>query len=385
MKPGAARSFSEPPLPAIAPKPTPTDWDRSFMATIKDVAREAGVSVATVSRVFNDSELVSADTRRAVREVATRLNYWPHGVARSLITSRTNAVGVLLPDIYGEFFSEIIRGIDQAARRSGLHLLVSSSHANTEELVAAMRSMRGRIDGLIVMAPDIEQPVATEVCAGQFPVVLLDPGFEAEGCDTIAIANHDGALAMVRHLLHLGHRRIATVTGPERNIDARQRLAGYRAALREAGAEISTELEMAGDFTETSGYEAVERLLRLAPRPTAVFVGNDYMAIGVLGALSDAGLRVPEQMAVTGFDDIAMARYLNPSLTTVQVDMLQLGERAVGRLLGIQREPDGARRHEVLPTTLVVRSSCGAGALQPADARIPLRRGRPEVPLPEVS
>jgi LacI family transcriptional regulator len=207
------------------------------MATIKDVAREAGVSVATVSRVFNDSELVSVDTRRTVREVATRLNYWPHGGARSLITSRTSAVGVLLPDMYGEFFSEIIRGIDLAARRVGLHLLVSSSHADSAELVAAMRSMRGRIDGLIVMAPDVDQPVGAEVCSEQFPVVVLNPGFDAEECDTIAIANHDGARAMVGHLLGLGHRRIATVTGPERNSDARQRLAGYRAALSAAGAE----------------------------------------------------------------------------------------------------------------------------------------------------
>ena len=355
------------------------------MATIKDVAREAGVSVATVSRVFNDSELVSVDTRRTVRDVAARLNYWPHGGARSLITSRTYAVGVLLPDMYGEFFSEIIRGIDLAARREGLHLLVSSSHAESAELVAAMRSMRGRIDGLIVMAPDVEQPVGTQVCGGQFPVVLLDPGFDAEECDTIAIANHDGARAMVGHLLALGHRRIATVTGPERNIDARQRLAGYRAALGAAGAEADPELEIAGDFTERSGYEAVGRLLRLAPRPTAVFVGNDYMAIGVLGALSDAGIRVPGEIAVTGFDDIAMARYLNPSLTTVHVDMLQLGERAVGRLLDIQREPGGPRRHETLPTTMVVRGSCGASARQPADARIPLRSGRPEALLPEVS
>src|SRR5205085_1128381 len=123
------------------------------MATIKDVAREAGVSVATVSRVFNNRELVSEDTRREVTRVAERLNYWPNGVARSLITSRTHAIGVLLPDLHGEFFSEIIRGVDLAARREGLHLLVSSSHADAEEMVSALRSMRGRIDGLIVMAP----------------------------------------------------------------------------------------------------------------------------------------------------------------------------------------------------------------------------------------
>lgn len=352
------------------------------MATIKDVAREAGVSVATVSRVFNDSDLVSEDTRRTVREVAARLNYWPHGVARSLITSRTHALGVLLPDIYGEFFSEIIRGIDLAARRAGLHLLVSSSHADAEELVAAMRSMRGRIDGLIVMAPDVEEPVATQVCGGHFPVVLIDPGFAADECDTISIANRDGAYAVVRHLLALGHRRVATVTGPVRNIDVRERLAGYRDALRDGGAESGPGLEIAGDFTEASGYRAAERLWAMAPQPTAVFVHNDYMAAGMLGGLSDAGVRVPEQIAVAGFDDIAMARYLNPSLTTVRVDMLELGERAVTRLLSIQREGVGEWIHEVLPTTLVVRRSCGAAARPPADARIPLVGVRTELPPP---
>jgi LacI family transcriptional regulator len=349
------------------------------MATIKDVAREAGVSVASVSRVFNDSELVSADTRRTVREVAARLNYWPHGVARSLITKRTNAFGVLLPDLYGEFFSEVIRGIDLAARKAGFHLLVSSSHADTAELVAAMRSMRGRIDALIVMAPDVEAPVAIQACGAGFPVVLLDPGVEVKECDSVSIANHEGAYAMVRHLMGLGHRRIATVTGPERNVDARQRLAGYRAALADGGGDRSPELEIPGDFTETSGYEAVAQLLRLAPKATAVFAANDYMAVGVMGALSDAGARVPEDVAVTGFDDIAMARYLNPSLTTVHVDMLRLGERAVARLLSLQQDgKSGPRRHDVLPTTLVVRRSCGASSLRPGDARIPLRRGQPD-------
>jgi LacI family transcriptional regulator len=356
------------------------------MATIKDVAREAGVSVATVSRVFNDSELVSADTRRTVREVAARLNYWPHAVARSLITNRTNALGVLLPDLYGEFFSEVIRGVDLAARKAGFHLLVSSSHADTDELVAAMRSMRGRIDALIVMAPDVEAPVAIQACGVGFPVVLLDPGVEVKECDTISIANYEGAYAMVRHLMGLGHRRIATVTGPERNVDARQRLAGFRAALADGGGDLSPGLELPGDFTEPSGYEAVARLLRLAPKATAVFVGNDYMAIGVMGALSDAGVRVPEDIAVTGFDDIAMARYLNPSLTTVHVDVLRLGEWAVERLLHLhQAGNSGPRRHDVLPTTLVVRRSCGASSLQPGDARIPLRRSRPEPTTAEAT
>ena len=340
------------------------------MATIKDVAREAGVSIATVSRVFNDSGLVSEHTRRHVREVATRLNYWPNGVARSLITSRTHALGVLLPDLHGEFFSEVIRGIDLAAREAGLHLLVSGSHSDTDALVAAMRAVRGRIDGLIVMAPDEDAPAAIRATAGGLPVLLIDPGRAPEECDTIAIDNLQGAYAVTRHLLSLGHRRVATVTGPPRNTDARQRLEGYRLALRDGGLEPDPALEIGGDFTEASGYEAAPAFLRLSPRPDAVFAANDYMAIGLMSALRDAGVRIPGEVAIAGFDDIPMARYLDPPLTTVHVDTFALGGRAAQRLLALMRErPGGARRHESIATTLVVRSSCGTPSYDGVERR----------------
>jgi LacI family transcriptional regulator len=342
------------------------------MATIKDVAREAGVSVATVSRVLNDSSLVSEATRELVRGVADRLNYWPNSAARSLITNRTNAIGALLPDLFGEFYSEVLRGMDLSARKNGLHLLVSSSHADTEEVVTALRMMRGRIDGLIVMAPDVDARAAVQNTAVDFPLVLIDPGSGIEGRDTLSIANVQGACAVVEHLIALGHQRIAIVAGPSRNIDAQQRLDGYRLAMRSRGGEWNAELEFTGDFTEPSGYEAASRMLTMEPRPTAVFAANDYMAIGVLGALNDAGVRVPEDVAVAGFDDIAMARYLNPPLTTVHVDAFRLGERAVERLLAIGH--DGAvASHEELPTTLVIRGTCGSTA---GDARAGVGRPR---------
>lgn len=338
------------------------------MANIKDVARGAGVSIATVSRVFNDRGLVSPDTARQVREVASRLNYWPNGVARSLITSRTHTLGVLLPDLHGGFFSGVIRGLDVTARRAGFHLLVSSSHSDTEELAEVLRSMRGRIDGLVVMAPDVDTPESIRGWAGEVPIVLIDPRSRIEGYDSIAIANFQGAQAMVRHLLALGHRRIATVTGPERNIDAMRRLSGYRAALREAGRARTAGLEIVGDFTEPSGFAAVDSLLDPHPRPTAVFVGNDHMAVGVLRALADRGVRVPQDMAVAGFDDIETASYLNPSLTTVRVDTFELGARALRRLLQVSERKDwlSGHVHEVLPTTLVIRASCGGAAESPA-------------------
>ena len=337
------------------------------MATIRDVAHASKVSVATVSRVFNDNARVSEATRLRVVEAANRLGYWPNGTARSLITSRTHALGVLLPDLHGEFFSEVIRGIDLAARRRRLHLVVSSFSPSAEDLTSALRTVRGRTDGLIVMTPDVDAADALQRGAGMIPTVLLNPEEQVPGCDSLSISNHDGAYAMVRHLLGLGHKRIATVTGPASNIDARQRLEGYRAALRDAGQAPAPELELSGQFTESSGYEAATAILKLRPRPTAMFVANDHMAVGVLGALQDARVRAPQDMAVTGFDDIPLARYLTPPLTTVHVDMLGMGQRAVQLLLD-PRDTRGPWR-ELLPTTLVVRASCGSAPPSQAASR----------------
>jgi LacI family transcriptional regulator len=173
------------------------------------------------------------------------------------------------------------------------------------------------------------------------------------------------------HLLGLGHRRIATITGPERNTDARERLEGYRLALRDAGVAPQPELEIPGDFTEHAGYAAAARLLAMDPRPSAVFAGNDNMAIGLMSALSDAGIQVPAELAVSGFDDIALARYVSPPLTTVHVDAFHLGERSVEMLSHLLGSTDSRSlpSHELLRTRLVVRGSCGAAAADGADPR----------------
>jgi LacI family transcriptional regulator len=350
------------------------------MATIRDVARESGVSIATVSRVFNHSPLVSGGTRERVLGAAERLGYWPNGIARSLITNRTHAVGVLLPELHGEFFSELIHGVDLAARAHGLHLLVSRATSTAAELTAALRSMRGRVDALIVMAPDPDASAALRDCAGQVPAVLLNTADPEPEYDTLTVANFDGAFEIVRHLIRLGHREIATISGPEHNVDARQRLEGYRAALRDGGLTVDPRLEFPGDFTEPSGYAAAARVLAREPRPTALFVANDHMVIGVLGALQDAGVRVPEDLAIAGFDDIPMARYLTPPLTTVHVDLFRMGQRAMELLLENRRGgPPTGGRHEVLATTLVVRGSCGAHAPENGDSTAWHRHRSPAV------
>jgi LacI family transcriptional regulator len=328
------------------------------MVTIKDVARLAGVSVATVSRVYNDSHLVRGETRDRVRQIAEQLGYSPHGAARSLITSRTHTLGVLLPDLYGEFFSEVIRGIDQAAQTEGYHLLVSSAR---DDLEAALRSMRGRVDGLIVMSPDLDAGASRRSLPERFPVVLLNCPPSDAAYDSIGIANFEGAHAMVHHLAALGHRRIAVIRGAEQNFDAAERLRGYRAALKELGLEQGPALELPGDFSEAAGYAAAQQMLGNGRRPAAAFAANDCMAIGALSAFRDAGLRIPEEIAIAGFDDIPMARYVDPALTSVHVDISTLGERATARLFGALREPSTRDlRRETLPTTLVVRRSCGA-------------------------
>lgn len=317
------------------------------------------MSVATVSRVINEKGPVREATRSRIRRVVERLRYAPHGAARSLITRKTHTLGVLLPDIFGEFFSELIRGIDVAARRRGYHLLVSGSHGDRVETQALLRAMRGRVDGLIALSPDLGAPALEANLPAGFPVVLLNGHEKKSAYGSIRVDNYGGAFAMARHLVRLGHRRIAFVTGPARNHDAAERLRGYRDAVGRKGRDGA--LEIPGDFREEAGYRAVSRLLRCAPLPTAVFVANDAMAIGLLCALRQRQVRVPEDLALAGFDDIPIARFIAPPLTTVRVPIAELGSRATARLLHALEGSGGQPvREDILPTTLVVRSSCGA-------------------------
>ena len=319
------------------------------------------MSVASVSRVFNEKGPVRDETRQRILEVAARLGYSPNAAARSLSTRKTGTVGVLLPDLYGEFFSEVIRGLDLAARRSGYHLLVSSSHSDRSEVEAVLRALRGRVDGLIVMSPEADARALQANLPGSLPIVLLNTRVEGSSFDSINLDNYGGAHAMVRHLARLGHRRIVHVTGAPGNNDALERLAGYREAMQSVLGDGAGPVELTGDFSEQSGDRAGREILGMSLRPTAVFAANDGMAIGLLHAFQEAGVRVPEDIAVTGFDDIPIARFLTPPLTTVGVAIADLGACAIQRLLQVmERGEAGESRHEVLPTTLVVRGSCGA-------------------------
>ncbi len=335
---------------------------RVARATIKDVALRAGVSIATVSRAFNHSEAVDDETRLRVQNAAQELRYVPNQAGRSLITRRTNALGLLLPDLFGEFFSEVIRGADETAQQNQYHLLVSSSHSNRSEIEAALRMMRGRVDGLVIMSPHLNAQTLNENLPHDLPVTLLNCYVEGDSFDSLNIDNFGGSFQMVRHLLDHGHRRVAIIKGTEENFDAAERLRGYRQALRSGGGEIDGAYELRGNFSEASGFDAGRAILALQNRPTAIFASNDSMAIGALSALRDAGVRVPGDIALVGFDDIPVCTYLSPALTSVRVSVDQLGLLAVRTLLQAVREKSGhTTRQSVLPTTLSLRESCGCG------------------------
>lgn len=330
--------------------------------TIKDVALRARVSIASVSRALHGTGVVTEKTRLRVERAARQLRYTPHGVARSLITRRTNTIGVLLPDIYGEYFSELIRGIDRAARLRGLHLLVSSSHGDAEEASLALRSMNGRVDGVLVMSPYVDAQLLGNALPATLPTVLLNTPDDAARAPAFMIDDYGGAKAMVEHLRGLGHMNIAHITGPEANYESAERLRGFRAALGPVRAARA--LVLPGAFTEESGYLAGRQLAQAAPRPDAVFAANDVMAIGCLFALTEAGIRVPEDIALAGFDDIPIARFVTPPLTTVRAQTTELGRQSLEELARAIEAPDSVScMKRTLGTQLVVRASCGAAAL----------------------
>lgn len=335
-------------------------------ANIRDVARRAAVSVASVSRVLNGADPVTEATRRKVMEAVEALQYVPHSGARSLSTSRTQTLGVILPDLYGEFFSELIRGMDLAARERGYHLIVSSSHDDADEAAAAVRSMRGRVDGLILMSPHASIGQAAAGLTGGLPVVRLNDDSAHPDQPAIVVDNRGGAVAAVRHLIDLGRRRIGHVAGPTDNLEAEERLAGYLDAMAGAGLDVRV---VEGDFDMVSGRRAALELTR-GDGVDAVFAGNDMMALGVLQALQDQGIDCPGQVAVVGFDDVPLAALVRPALTTLRIDIAGTGRAALERLLGLIAGGDGGGRQVVRPE-LVIRGSTRASAnsMRPAGGR----------------
>jgi LacI family transcriptional regulator, galactose operon repressor len=320
-------------------------------ATIRDVARRAQVSVASVSRALNGLENVSDQTRARVTDAVRELGYVPHAGARSLSLARSNAIGVVLPDLHGEFFSEIVRGMDREASRRGYLLLLSNMHGRKEQAVTALHAMRGRVDGLVVMAPHLSEAELAQALPVQLPAVLINTRAEEYGRPAIHLDNRAGAAAVAEHLIGLGRTRLVHVAGPAGNLDAQERAEAFQNAC--AAHRVDCQV-VQGDFDEKSGGTAIKALLRSGRDFDAVFAANDNMALGTLQTLRAVGKRVPEDVAVAGFDDIPLAKLVG--LTTVRVRIAELGERALERLLGVIAGEDGGG-DEMHAPELVVRST----------------------------
>lgn len=331
------------------------------VATIRDVARRAELSVASVSRALNGHESVRPETRARVIAAADALGYVPHAGARSLSMARTHAIGVVLPDLHGEFFSELLRGMDSEAKHLGLQLLLSNMHADVDQAVQALRAMRGRVDGLVLMAPQTSSAPLLDALPPGLPAVLVNSPGDAGGRPAFRIDNRAGAAAVVEHLVGAGRRYILHIAGPDSNVDAQERAEGFLAAMRRLAPGADARV-MAGDFSEEAGEAAARAILAGDAPVDAVFAANDMMAIGCLQALRTAGVDVPGRIAVAGFDDVPVARYL--SLTTIRVRIAEIGGRAVLALNDLL-EADGElppRAAELQLPELVVRGTTMASS-----------------------
>lgn len=346
------------------------------MSTIKDVAALAGVSFTTVSHVLNDTRPVSADARRRVLAAVDEIGYLPSAVARSLRKSETKIVGVLVPNVQNPFFAELVCGVEESCRLAGYSVFLCNSDNDPKRQQQYMRTLlEKRVDGLLLSSAGDDEALARIFKLASVPSVTVDRLVPGARADRVSVHNQQGAYNAVRHLLELGHRRIACISGPAEFEVARERIEGWRRALHEAGITPDDSWVIESDFSSPGGYEAARRLLVAqaspaagAPRPfSGIFASNDMMAIGALRAAAELGLRVPQQLSVVGFDDIELSRYVFPALTTVGCSIKELGHEA-GRVL-IERieNPAAALKDVLLTPRLVVRESTGVPAgTQPA-------------------
>jgi LacI family transcriptional regulator len=325
-----------------------------------------------VSRVFNEYDDVSPSTRERVLAVARRLDYAPSAAARTLVKQQSQLIGVVLftgyehPDIHHPFFQEVLVGLKHGIGELGYDLLLFATEqpgSNSGRPHSYLRRARQhRVDGIVVMGVDRNDPEVEKLVRSDVPVMAVDLDVVGDHTSFVASDNIGGARLAVRHLHALGHTRIATVGGPRDTKPGADRTLGYRAEMRELGQRILPGYEVEGDFYAESGERAMESMLALPEPPTAVFAAADMMAVGAIRAVQAAGLTVPEDMAVVGFDDIRLAELVSPPLTTVRQDMVGIG-LAAGRALVEQIEnPDVTPPVLTLPVELVVRASCGARA-----------------------
>ena len=329
------------------------------LPTIMDVARESGVSYSTVSRALNGYEYVKPTTREKVLRAAEKLGYVPNQQARSLAGGRSNLIGMLVPALDNGYIAEIIRGIDEELAKSHYNLILYTTHhhrGNEASYVATI--VNSAADGLLLVVPLDSKHYLDMLREQRFPHVLIDQSDMTEQSPVVNATNWQGAYDATQYLIELGHKRIGFVTGLIEMTSATERLDGYRAALSDFGIPSDESLIVMGDFREQGGYLAAQHLLDLSQKPTAIFASNDLSAFGVMDAIRERGLSIPNDMSVIGFDDIPQASIVHPKLTTIRQPLEQIGRMAVRMLLKHLANPDQPPSRLTLATRLIVRESC---------------------------
>lgn len=327
--------------------------------TIYDVAREAGVSYSTVSRTLTGYEFVRVSTREKVLRAAEKLGYVPNQQARGLAGGRSNMIGALVPGLNNSYITEILRGIDEELSNSDYNLLLYTTHRrHGKESTYAATITNSGAEGLLLVVPLTPVSYLAALRDQDFPYVLIDQSDPTAESTTVNTTNWQGAYEATAYLIELGHRRIGFVAGLAGLSSAVERLRGYKHALADHGIPLHDALIAEGGFTERGGFDATQTLLALAEMPTAIFAANDLSATGVIEAIRQRGLRVPQDISVIGFDDIPQASLTYPKLTTVRQPLDQMGREAVILLLEQIEQPGGEKRQITLETSLILRDSC---------------------------
>lgn len=334
--------------------------------TIYDVAKKAGVGIGTVSRVINSSPQISEETKNRVLQVIHELNYQPHAMARGLARNKTHMVAIILPTFTGYFFIELLRGIQQVITRHQYDIVLYNVDDPKRIDVFLKRTLRERrVDGVLLVSMSISRTYKEKYQNARFPIVLVD-NFHEE-LDSVYVENEQGAYLATSHLIKQGHTKVGMIDAQLQSRPAKIRLLGYKKALHDHRLPFLEKYLIISDsdtdkdgFNRQAGYEAMKRMLMLEDRPTAVFISSDVQAAGAIRAIQESGLKIPDDVAIVGFDDIELAQYLG--LTTIHQPLYEMGRLAAHRLIDRINQGQMERLDKRFSTHLVIRNSCGAKA-----------------------
>ncbi len=329
--------------------------------TIKEIAKIANVSAMTVSRALNNRHSVRGATREKILKIASQLGYVPNRIARSLVSKKSKLISLIVADIGNQFFAEISRGIEDRAREKGYSVIFSSTDDDAKNLESCVRTMREvGVDGFIIAAAFLKEPVVDELVDQDFPVVLINRRVKKNNVNYVVVDNQKGTSLAVEHLINNGYKKIGIIAGKSNVSTGKERFQSYRQTLFDHGITFKKEYSSQGPFTKEHGKKAAQKMLMLKNRPEAIFAASDNIALGVMDAAGELGLNIPQDLAIVGFDDTKFSSNSKIRLTTVSQRKYEMGERGVQILIDlIERQQYDYINRIVLEPKLIIRESCG--------------------------